>query len=156
MASRRGFKFALLAGAAVLAAGLLAIVLNWPHIVAWYEFRQLFESIGGTAQGYSEYRHRQTGIVFVHLSGGTFQMGAPETEAESDDNERTDGQTEVLDDAAERTCDRKRISRDNDPGNHKHGQRRDRRRKTLRLAGNKPQAADAPPLCASVPQEEDH
>ena len=29
-----------------------------------------FESLGKNAQGFSEYRHRETGIVFVALPGG--------------------------------------------------------------------------------------
>ena len=80
MTNRKGTKFALLAGASVLVVAVVALCLNWPRIVAWYEFRQLFESLGINAQGYPEYRHRQAGIVFVHLPGGTFLMGSPEDE----------------------------------------------------------------------------
>ncbi len=32
--------------------------------------------MGFNAQGYAEYRHRHTGIIFVHVPGGTFWMGA--------------------------------------------------------------------------------
>jgi formylglycine-generating enzyme required for sulfatase activity len=32
--------------------------------------------LGESAQGYSEYRHEETGMVFVLLPGGTFLMGA--------------------------------------------------------------------------------
>jgi formylglycine-generating enzyme required for sulfatase activity len=39
------------------------------------------------AQGYPEFRHRQTGIVFVSLPGGTFWMGSPEDEEGRDSDE---------------------------------------------------------------------
>ena len=35
---------------------------------------------GENAQGYPEYRHSQTGILFVLLPGGEFQMGSPDIE----------------------------------------------------------------------------
>ena len=35
---------------------------------------------GTNAEGYEEYVHDQTGIVFVKLPGGTFEMGSPEDE----------------------------------------------------------------------------
>jgi formylglycine-generating enzyme required for sulfatase activity len=34
-----------------------------------------FEKVGKNTQGYMEYRHKQTGMVFVLLPGGTFKMG---------------------------------------------------------------------------------
>ena len=37
-----------------------------------------FTSIGTNAQGYAEYKHDQTGIVFVRLPGGEFEFGSPE------------------------------------------------------------------------------
>ncbi|MBI4601811.1 MAG: sigma-70 family RNA polymerase sigma factor [Planctomycetes bacterium] len=39
-------------------------------------------------EGYGEYRHEPTGILFVHLPGGRFRMGSPETEAGSKAEER--------------------------------------------------------------------
>jgi hypothetical protein len=58
-----------------IAAGVLAAVilglsawLSWPEIRLWWDFAPL----GRNAQGYPEYRHRKTGIVFVSLPGGTF------------------------------------------------------------------------------------
>ena len=48
----------------------------WDHLVFFWEF----ESLGPNVQGYAEYRHRETGIVFVSLPGGTFLMGSPEDE----------------------------------------------------------------------------
>ncbi len=63
-------------GTAALAVGVLALAvwLSWPHLQFWY----LFEPLGMNAQGYREYRHRQTGIGMVRLPGGTFWMGAQE------------------------------------------------------------------------------
>ena len=62
-----------------IVAGILAVVLlcvaGWlfrRELVLWYYFAPL----GRNAQGYPEYRHRQTGIVMVRLPGGTFWMGA--------------------------------------------------------------------------------
>ena len=40
----------------------------------------LFPWLGKNAQGYREYRHRESGIVFVSLPRGTFLMGSPEDE----------------------------------------------------------------------------
>ena len=69
---RRGRRLAF----ATIAFGLvvlgLATYLAWPHLLFWYRFAPL----GVNAQGYREYRHRQTGIVFVRLPGGKFWMGA--------------------------------------------------------------------------------
>ena len=85
---RTATKLSLLAGAIAILVGLLVIGLNFSTIVAWYEFRQQFEALGDNDQGYAEYRHRQTGIIFVSLPGGTFDMGAPETEVGSEEDER--------------------------------------------------------------------
>jgi formylglycine-generating enzyme required for sulfatase activity len=41
----------------------------------------IFTLIGENAQGYKEYRHNQTGIDFVRLPGGKFNMGSPDSEA---------------------------------------------------------------------------
>ena len=46
-----------------------------------------FEQLANNEQGYPEYRHRQTGIVFVSLPGGTFLMGSPEDEEGRVENE---------------------------------------------------------------------
>jgi formylglycine-generating enzyme required for sulfatase activity len=46
-----------------------------------------FTFAGENAQGYEEYTHVQTGIVFVRLPGGEFQMGSPENEPDRDDDE---------------------------------------------------------------------
>jgi len=65
-------------GTGLIAAAVLAVsvVVAWPHIYFFY----LFASLGPNAQGYPEYRHRQTGIVFVRLPGGKFWMGAQATD----------------------------------------------------------------------------
>ncbi len=43
-------------------------------------FKYLFEPLGMNAQGFMEYRHRQTGIVMVRLPGRKFWMGAQKTD----------------------------------------------------------------------------
>ena len=80
MAKRKsGRKAAVIS--ALLAAVLLAggTWLLWGHLRYW----RLFESLGKNAQGYPEYRHRQTGIVMVRLPGGTFWMGAQKENPEA-------------------------------------------------------------------------
>ena len=46
-----------------------------------------FTSLGKNAQGFEEFREEQTGIVFVKLPGGKFQMRSPASEAKPDGNE---------------------------------------------------------------------
>ena len=74
MKKRKGRTVAIVAGVGVLALALL-IGVYWRDIAAWAKFVYLFESIGRNEQGYAEYRHRDTGIVMVRVSGGTFLMG---------------------------------------------------------------------------------
>ncbi len=70
----------------LLVTGILAVVLVGAvvryrdELVARYVLRRDFEGLGKNEQGYPEYRHRQTGIVFVGLPGGTFLMGSPKDE----------------------------------------------------------------------------
>jgi hypothetical protein len=72
----RGQRFSLLLAAASLAV-LLGFDLLFRHELAtWVRFFREFKSLGTNAQGYPEYRQRQTGIVFVGLPGGKFLMGA--------------------------------------------------------------------------------
>jgi len=73
---RRGSKVALLAGSIgiVLLVGLLW--LNLERVL----FLVDFETLVRNPQGYQEYRHRETGIVFVGLPGGRFDIGSPEQE----------------------------------------------------------------------------
>ncbi len=74
----------------LVVSGLLSLMilvftawLSWDHIQFWW----LFESMGNNAQGRAEYRHRQTGIVFVRVPGGTFLMGSPGDEPDRDSDE---------------------------------------------------------------------
>jgi formylglycine-generating enzyme required for sulfatase activity len=76
MATRKGKRVALAAGAVALVVFAVAVVLGWKHVVFYYRFAPL----GVNAQGFMEYRHRQTGIVMVLLPGGTFWMGAQKTD----------------------------------------------------------------------------
>jgi formylglycine-generating enzyme required for sulfatase activity len=73
---RKGQRIALVTSATGLIVLGLAVYLAWPHLLFWYRFAPL----GLNAQGYHEYRHRQTGIVFVRLPGGAFWMGAQKTD----------------------------------------------------------------------------
>ncbi len=80
--TKKGRKVALVAGLALVA---LSVAMAWTYreeIRSWYEFRQLFESLGKNEQGRPEYRHWQTGIVFIGLPGGTFHMGSPGIESD--------------------------------------------------------------------------
>ncbi len=74
---KKGRKVALVAGLALV---VLSVAMVWTY---WKEigFFLKFERLGPNDQGYPEYRHRQTGIVFVGLPGGTFEMGSPGSEA---------------------------------------------------------------------------
>ena len=72
----KGRRIAITTGLVTLVLLAFAVFLGWPHLRSWYRFWQLFEYLGVNAQGYPEYRHRQTGIVFVSLPGGKFWMGA--------------------------------------------------------------------------------
>ena len=58
-------------GSAILVVALLA-GLCWQDLLARAEFVKQFEFLGWNDQGYSEYRHRQTGIVFVRVRAGRF------------------------------------------------------------------------------------
>ena len=73
---RRGRRIAISAMIIGLLVSGLATLLAWSHLLFWYRFAPL----GLNAQGYREYRHRQTGIVFVRLPGGKFWMGAQRTD----------------------------------------------------------------------------
>ena len=65
----------------LVAVGVLVLTgISWERIVAWYELRVLFESLGRNVQGYDEYRHRQTGIVMVS-SRGLVRYGPPRERA---------------------------------------------------------------------------
>ena len=64
----------------IAAASLVVLVATGAcfhrEIIAWVRFVRAFESMGVNTNGFREYRHRKTGIVFVKLPGGAFWMGA--------------------------------------------------------------------------------
>lgn len=76
MSTTKGKKIALVAGCTVLLVLTLVVWACWDEIL----FCVRFESLGRNDQGYPEYRHRQTGIIFVGLPGGTFWMGISDEE----------------------------------------------------------------------------
>ena len=76
MKGGRGKRVAM--GAGVL--GIVVLIATGVALKDWireeYWLRKFFERLGKNAQGYSEYRHKETGIVFVRLLGGKFLIGA--------------------------------------------------------------------------------
>ncbi len=85
--TKKGRKVALVAGLALV---VLSVAMAWTYrkeIESWFAFRRDFESLGKNTQGRPEYRHRETGIVFVALPGGTFEMGSPKGEANREKRE---------------------------------------------------------------------
>lgn len=71
----RGHRFVWVTAAVALSALVVAALWNASELAAWYRTWTLFERIPDNAQGYREYRHRRTGIVFVRIPGGSFAMG---------------------------------------------------------------------------------
>jgi len=57
----RGKRVAMWAGVLAVAVLGLAAWFSWPHLRFWW----FFEPLGPNPQGYPEYRHRKTGIVFA-------------------------------------------------------------------------------------------
>jgi formylglycine-generating enzyme required for sulfatase activity len=78
MAKVKGKWFALGGAGAASLVIIVAAWLVWPQVSFWRAFAQL----GGNLQGFSEYRHRATGIIFVGLPGGRFLMGAQTKDSE--------------------------------------------------------------------------
>jgi len=76
--TKNGRRIALLSGVVVIAVIAPLVWANWERI----RFFVQFESLGKNVQGYREYRQRQTGIVFVSLPGGEFEMGTSKEDAE--------------------------------------------------------------------------
>jgi formylglycine-generating enzyme required for sulfatase activity len=58
-------------------------VQNSVFLLSWWSLRPSFTYIGDNAQGLSEFRHAQTGIVFVLLHGGKYTMGTGDSQVES-------------------------------------------------------------------------
>ena len=75
MVRRKRLTLTLSAVVALITLGSLSAYKD--RLLAEYEFWKRFESIGFNAQAHPEYRHRQTGIIFVRIPGGTFVMGSP-------------------------------------------------------------------------------
>jgi formylglycine-generating enzyme required for sulfatase activity len=59
-----------------------AEVRNRCEAIAGEIRRHVMTLIGKNAQGYEEYRHEKTGMVFVKVPGGTFKMGSDTREAD--------------------------------------------------------------------------
>ncbi len=83
----KGRRTSLVVAIAVVATLLLIGFGLRREMRAWYVLFTEFERLPNNEQGYSEYRHVQTGIVFVLVPGGSFSMGSPETETGREDNE---------------------------------------------------------------------
>jgi len=80
----RGGRTTLLT-AALVVAGLFAGLWTFRReLLAFFILRDQFERLPHNEQGYAEYRHRATGIVFVRLPGGTFLMGSGKEERQHD------------------------------------------------------------------------
>ena len=77
---RKGRNVALMTSILMLGVMLLVIYGNRSEISDWYLLSKQFERLQDNAQGYPEYCHRQTGIVFVRLPAGAFVIGSPESE----------------------------------------------------------------------------
>ena len=93
MSRRGGKKQALLAGGIVLVLLLTILALFQDYIRSWYQLWKQFERLADNEQGYAEYRHRETGIVFVRVPGGTFLMGSPVGDTAFDDQSPQHGVT---------------------------------------------------------------
>jgi formylglycine-generating enzyme required for sulfatase activity len=84
----KGRRIAFLLGCATLGLVLVAGFGYWGELHARYLLWSSFQDLGKNAQGYPEYRHGRTGIIFVFLPGGTFLMGSPEDEDGRTNQER--------------------------------------------------------------------
>ncbi len=79
----RGKRLAGLAGLTVI---MILASMAWgsrDKFRQWHQLFKHFDRLGHNAQGYPEYRHAETGVVFVLLSGGEFMMGSRESEDSS-------------------------------------------------------------------------
>ena len=70
----------LMSGGGVVAVLLILAFTSWDDLRRWYYLWPDFESVGRNAQGFREYRHRQSRIIFVSLPGGTALMGTSDDE----------------------------------------------------------------------------
>jgi len=69
--SGKGKKVAFFLSAAVMAVLGVSSWQCWQHILFFWRFEALEEN----EQGYLQYRHRRTGIIFVRLPGGRCYLG---------------------------------------------------------------------------------
>jgi len=65
-----------------------AFVATVDELIPICEAKEGFTFLGKNEQGYHEYHHIQTGIIFVSLPGGTFNMGSTEEGDSRFQNER--------------------------------------------------------------------
>ena len=77
---RKGRNVALMTSILMLGVILVVICGDWSEVSYRYLLSRQFVRLQDNAQGYPEYCHRQTGIVFVRLPGGAAVMGSPEGE----------------------------------------------------------------------------
>ena len=66
----KGKRVVIIAGTFLVVLVLGTVWLSWDNIRSWYSFWRQFERLPDNEQGYPEYRHRETGIVFVRVPGG--------------------------------------------------------------------------------------
>ena len=88
--SSPGRRVALLAGCAALA---LLLFFGWSSrawIEAWYLLSTQFERLPENSQGFREYRHPETGVIFVHLPGGRCLLGSRDIGAKPREPARLD------------------------------------------------------------------
>jgi formylglycine-generating enzyme required for sulfatase activity len=88
--SSPGRRVALLAGCAALA---LLLFFGWSSrawIGAWYLLSTQFERLPENSQGFHEYRHPETGVIFVHLPGGRCLLGSRDIGAKPREPARLD------------------------------------------------------------------
>jgi formylglycine-generating enzyme required for sulfatase activity len=71
----RGRRSATLVAVALVLLFCGFVILRREQIRVWWTLRRDFESLGRNEQGRAEYVHRDTGIVFVLLPGGTVDIG---------------------------------------------------------------------------------
>ena len=63
-------------------------VSYYDDLVLWSRIRDDFEPLELNEQGFREYRHRDSGIVFVWIPGGSFWMGTPDDVISAQHDER--------------------------------------------------------------------
>ncbi len=66
----------LIAISLIALAAISVIARNWYPLVHWYKFQREFEALEVNEQGLQEYKHIQSGIIFVQVPSGTYMMGS--------------------------------------------------------------------------------